>query len=94
MSLDEWSNHFAGAFGLSALNRLSQDQSLMPSGRRIALEIRDHIISGRHQLHLQELLRRGWWFWPLSCAVAYIYVIDGFYTGHWISAASGPEYPY
>ena len=94
LDLDEWSSHFAGAFGLNALDRFSHDPNLVPSGRKIATEIREHILTGRHQLYLADTLRKAWYFWPISCAVAYVYVVDGFITGHWISAPDGPEYPY
>jgi hypothetical protein len=94
LSLDEWSDYFAGGFGLQALERLSQDPNLMPSGRRIATEIRNHILSGRHQQHLLTLLHHGWYVWPISCAIAYVYIVDGLQTGHWTKAPAGPVFPY
>jgi hypothetical protein len=88
---DEWSVQFAGCFGLNALERLSHDPNLKPSGRRIATEIRDDILSGRNQYRLVMMLRRGWYVWPISCAIAYVYVVDGLRTGYWATATEGPQ---
>ena len=50
---------FPGSFGVFELDRLSHDPSLMPSGRRIAAEIRDYISAGNHQAHRSRCSKGG-----------------------------------
>ena len=87
-SLDEWSTIFGGSFGLVYLRHLSQDPSLMPSGRIIALEISTYISTGKHQADWLRMLKSGWYAWPFSCDVLCAYIYDGFQSGHW---TTGPE---
>jgi hypothetical protein len=91
LSLDEWADYFPGSSGLSHLQQLSQDPALMPSGRRIATETADFISSGKHQPHLARILKNAWYVWPLSCAVAYVYLEDGIKTGNWTTEIAKGE---
>ena len=46
---DEWAiYYFAGTKGLPAIQKLSEDRTLTPSGRNIASNIYAHIFTGRH----------------------------------------------
>ena len=83
MDLDEWSDQFPGSFAAVELNWLSNDPTLMPSGRRVASEISNYIAAGCPQPHRLALFKRAWFFWPFSIAGVYVYVVDGCKTGSW-----------
>jgi hypothetical protein len=83
MDLDEWSDQFPGSFATLELDWLSKDGALMPSGRRVALEISSYISAGCPQPHRLELFKKGWFFWPFSMTGAYVYMVDGCRTGTW-----------
>ena len=55
----DWAILFGGRAGLGQLRALSQDPSLMPSGRRLASELHDYIDTGRHTSHIAFLFSLG-----------------------------------
>jgi hypothetical protein len=52
----EWSVLFGGHAGLGRLDALTKDQTLKPSGRRMALELYDYIKRGQHVSYVGRLL--------------------------------------
>ena len=57
---DTWALwYFAGTKGLPEIKSLSQDRSLIPSGRRVASNLFTHVSTGGHIPHIRWNLQRG-----------------------------------